>query len=124
MTDETMLLRQVNPAFLEAGETSSQAFFPFPKDEGKLSVDDGGLTTPEAAHVFFTTVLKLESAGTWGVTGAEVAATGLAYGPDPLPENAAHALIDFGVRNEKECRKLARKLKAHANARKRLHPAE
>ena len=122
MTEETILLRQVNPSFVEGEGASSQAFFPFPKDEGKLSLDDGDLTTPEAAFEFYTKVRKLGSAGTWGVSCAEVASTGLPYGSDPLPDNPAHALIDFGDRDDKACRKLARKLKAFANARGRLHP--
>jgi len=123
MKDETILLRQGHPSFVENGETTSQAFFPFPKDNGKLSVDDGDLTTPEAAYELYTKLQRLESDGTWGISCEEVTSTGLAYGPDPLPVNPAHALIDFGTRSEKECRKLARKLKAFANARKRLHPA-
>ena len=123
MTEETILFRQGHPSFVENGETTSQAFFPFPKDNGKLSVDDGDLTTAEEAFGLYTKVLNLESVGTWGVTCKEVASTGLPYDPDPLPDNPAHALIDFGDRNERECRKLARKLKALANARKRLHPA-
>ncbi len=122
MTDETILLRQVNPSFVENEGTSSQAFFPFPKDKNKLSVDDGDRTSAQAAFEFYTQVRKLESAGTWGVTGAEVTSTGLTYVPDPLDDNAAHALIEFGERSVKECRKLARKLKAFANTRKRLYP--
>lgn len=122
MKDETILLRQGHPSFVEDGETTSQAFFPFPKDEQKLSVDDGDLTTPEAAFEFYTKVRKLESVGTWGISCTEVASTGLQCGPDALPDNPAHAAIDFANLNEKACRKLARKLKAFANERTRLHP--
>ena len=43
MTPETLLLRQVHPSFTQDGKLSSQAFFPFPKDEGQLSVYDGDL---------------------------------------------------------------------------------
>jgi hypothetical protein len=131
MTEETILLRQVHPSFLDNGEATSQAFFPFPKDKGLLSVDDGDLTTAAAAFTHFTEKRKLESAGTWGVSCAEVKSTELDYRSDPvaedkaqgIPANPAHAVIDFGARDEKACRKLARKLKAYANTRKRLHPA-
>jgi len=41
MNDQTLLLRQVHPNFLPDGELSSQAFYPFPKDNGRLSVYDG-----------------------------------------------------------------------------------
>jgi hypothetical protein len=122
MTEGTILLRQVHPSYVENDGASSQAFFPFPKDKNKLSVDDGDRTSAEAAFEFYTNVLELASDGTWGVSGAEVTSTGLSYLPDALENNASHALIDFGDRNEKECRKLARKLKAFANARKRLYP--
>lgn len=131
MTDETILLRQAHPEFVKDGATTSQAFFPFPKDKNKLSVDDGDLATAEAAFEHFTNVLKLESDGTWGVSCKEVTSTGLPYNSDPLIDdpdkgivaNPTHALINFGDRDDKECRKLAKKLKAFANARKRLHPA-
>ena len=41
MTDSTMLLRQIHPAFVQADQATSQAFRPTPKDDGKLSVYDG-----------------------------------------------------------------------------------
>lgn len=131
MTNDTILLRQAHPAFVENDQLTSQAFFPFPKDKNKLSVDDADLTTAEAAFEHYTKVLQLESAGTWGVSCKEVTSTGLQYNSDPLignPDegivaNPAHALIDFGDRDEKECRKLAKKLKALAITRQRLHPA-
>jgi len=122
MRDETLLLRQVHPCFLDNGEVTSQAFFPFPKDRGQLSVDNGDLTDPAAAYVLHTKVRKLESAGTWGVVCSEVAGMGLACRADPVEGNDAHALIDFGSLDEKACRKMARRLKACANARGRLYP--
>ncbi len=122
MTSETILLRQVHPSFAENGTPTSQAFVPFPKDEGKLSVDDGDLTSADAAFKYFTEVLKLESIGTWGITCGEVEQSGLTSESDPLEDNPSHAVIDFSGLTEKECRKLAKKLKAHANKRGRLHP--
>jgi hypothetical protein len=114
MTPATRLLRQLHPNFFPRGELSSQAFFPFPKDAGKLSVYDGDKIEPRDAHSHYTQTLGNESVGVWGVTCEEVVAVGLAAIPDPLVNFAAHALIDFANQDEKEYRKLAKKLKAAA----------
>ncbi|WP_372383144.1 hypothetical protein ACCQ12_05840 [Xanthomonas sp. NCPPB 1068] len=114
MNDQTLLLRQVHPNFFPDGEVSSQAFFPFPKDDGKLSIYDGDQTTAEASHHHYTLDLGLESVGVWAVSGAEAASVGLIHQPDPVPGNPAHAIINFNVVTEKECRKLAKKLKKFA----------
>jgi len=123
MTDQTLLLRQVHPKFLPEGELSSQAFMPFPKDDGKLSVDNGDLVTPQASYQHYTVKLGLESIGVWAVNGAEVESVGLLYRSDPVPTNQAHAVIDFGTLAEKVCRKLAKKLKKFAACRDSLHRA-
>lgn len=114
MNDETMLLRQVHPAFFPDGALSSQAFFPFPKDEGMLSVDDGDQFSGEASHRYYTVNLGLESVGVWAVSGGEVVSLALAYRSDPVAGNDAHSVIDFGARSDKECRKLAKRLKNFA----------
>ncbi len=127
MNEQTLLLRQVNPNFIQDGEATSQAFTPFPKDKGNLSVDDGDQTSPQASFQYFTQILGFASAGVWAVNGAEVHGTGLTYRPDPIPDktdtpgNPAHALIEFGTRSDKECRKLAKILKRHASARGGLY---
>lgn len=123
MNDQTLLLRQVHPSFFPDGEVSSQAFMPFPKDDGKLSVDDGDQSTAEASHRYFTTTLGFESVGVWAVIGAEVASIELAYRSDPVSGNPAHAIIDFGTLTEKASRKLAKKLKKFAAERGSLHRA-
>lgn len=114
MNDQTLLLRQVHPSFFPDGEISSQAFFPFPKDDGKLSVYDSDQITAEASHQHYTATLGLESVGVWAVSCAETVSVGLTYQPDPVAGNPAHAIIDFGTLAEKECRKLAKKLKKFA----------
>lgn len=114
MNDQTLLLRQVHPNFAPDGEVSSQAFFPFPKDDGKLSVYDGDQTTAEASHQHYTVDLGLESVGVWAVSGAETVSVGLLHQPDPIAGNPAHAIVNFGEFSEKECRKLAKKLKKFA----------
>jgi hypothetical protein len=110
------LLRQVHPRFYSDGQLSSQAFFPFPKDKGKLSVYDKKLISPARSFEHYTQKQGLESVGVWGVSNTEVIETGLTSEPDPLPDSPAHALINFGNVSNKECRKLAKKLKMFAVA--------
>ena len=119
---EYLLLRQVHPNFLTDGQLTSQAFSPFPKDKGKLSVYDGRLISPAQSFEHYTQKQELESVGVWGISNAEVIDTGLISKPDPLPGSPAHALVDFGIASDKECRKFAKKLKAFAVARGRLYP--
>ena len=123
MNDQTLLLRQVHPSFLPDGELSSQAFFPFPKDDGKLSAYDGDQISAEDSHQHYTGSLGLESVGVWAVAGEEVVSIALAYRPDPIAESQSHAVVDFGVLVEKECRELAKKLKKFAVDRGSLYRA-
>jgi hypothetical protein len=117
MSPHTLLHRQAHPNFMDGTLITSQVFMPFPKDDGKLSVDDGGLASAEASYRHYTNVLKFESTGVWSVTKQEANDCGVAAGPDPLPGNPAHAMIDFASATEKACRKIAKRLKAFAVAR-------
>ena len=121
MNDQTLLLRQVHPNFLPEDELSSQAFYPFPKDHGRLSVYDGDQISVETSYRHYTVDLENSSAGVWGVNCGEVASAGLTSQLDPIPNSPAHACIDFGQRMDKECRKLAKKLKGFATVRGCLH---
>jgi hypothetical protein len=121
MNADTLLLRQAHPQFVPDGQISSQAFFPFPKDDGLLSVDDGDQITAAQAYLYYTTKLNLESCGVWAVTKAEVTGESLAALSTPEPERPSHASVDFRGKSEKECRKIAKKLKAKAHARGCLH---
>ncbi|WP_334033329.1 hypothetical protein [Burkholderia orbicola] len=123
MNDQTLLLRQVHPNFFPDGEVSSQAFFPFPKDDGKLSVYDGDQIAADASHRHYTANLGLQSAGVWAVNGEEVGSVGLSFRPDPVEGNPAHAVVDFGVLAEKECRKVAKRLRKLAVDRGNLYRA-
>lgn len=114
MSPSPLFLRQVHPDFIPAGKLTSQAFMPFPKDAGKLSVYDGSRIDPAEAYMHYTKVLHYESHSVWGVTGEEVAGAGLATSPDPLKDFPEHAVIDFTSHAEKEYRKLAKLLKASA----------
>jgi len=49
MKETTLLLRQINPAFVQLGRVTSQAFRPTPKDHDLLSAYNGDLIEPEPA---------------------------------------------------------------------------
>jgi len=80
----TTLFRQVHPDFIPDGQLTSQAFMPFPKDAGKLSVYDGDQISAAESCKHYTEVLRNASDSVWGVTCAEVAETGLISAPAPL----------------------------------------
>jgi len=79
MKADSILLRQVHPNFFPGGQLSSQAFFPFPKDKGKLSVYDGLLISPAQSFEHYTRKQGLESVGVWGINDAEVIRVFMAY---------------------------------------------
>lgn len=124
MNDQTLLFRQAHPNFVVEGMLTSQAFTPFPKDQGNLSVYDGNQVSPQEAYRHYTEKQHLLSAGVWGVSGAEVKSVDLSYRADPIEGNSAHVLIEFGQRTDKECRKLAKRLVNYALNRGRLCPKE
>jgi len=121
--DTTVLLKQVHPEFIPEGNLSSQAFVPFPKDEGTPSYYDGDLISPEDSHRHYTKTFALESHSVWGVSSGEVTAEGLTCRPDPQENSPAHAVVDFSGQPAKTFRKLAKKLKARAIARGCLYPS-
>src|SRR4051812_45422248 len=85
MTDATLLLRQVHPAFVQSGRVSSQAFRPTPKDQSLLSAYDGDMIPARASWTHYTVELGLSSAGTLAVTVQECMIESLAVRPDPDP---------------------------------------
>jgi len=121
MTPHSILLRQVHPNFVFNGQLTSQAFFPFPKDNGKLSVYDGDQISAKDAYLHYVKVLCHQSCGVWGVEQLEVSEVGLISHADALIDFPSHAVIDFANATEKECRKLAKKLRTLAAARGCLH---
>ena len=117
MNPTTTLFRQVHPDFIPDGQLSSQAFVPFPKDNGKVSVYDGDRITAAESYHHYTEVLGFESDSVWGVTCDEVTSAGLESAPDPLEDFPSHAVVDFTAHPQKNFRKLAKRLKAFALAR-------
>jgi hypothetical protein len=130
LTDEDeFLLRQVHPSFVRDGRPSSQAFRPTSKDDGKLSVARGALTTAEAAFTLHTRDRGLRSDGTWAVTVGECRAQALVAVSDPIdsPPDAvadpAHALIDFSPFSKGQAEAKGVRLARAAADRGRLHPS-
>jgi hypothetical protein len=126
--EDEILYRQVHPTFVRDGRPSSQAFRPTPKDQGKLSVARGSLTTASAAYEHHTVSLGLRSGGTWGLMVAECAAQALPVLPDPLtspPEKVpdpAHAVVDFSGLSNSKVEAKGMLLARGAASRGRLHP--
>ncbi len=121
-----LVFRQVHPKHWDGKNPNSQAFFPTPKDEDRLSVDDSNLVTAERSWQHFTKDLGLQSVGTWAISFAEIAAVGgLSLRPapildarDPAENNPAHCLIDFSNLTTKGQRKrCAQELALRASAR-------
>ena len=116
MNDETLLLRQIHPAFVQGNRVSSQAFRPTPKDEQRLSVYDGDQIEPQDAYEHYTISLGLRSVGVMGVSVAECGKLELPAHPDPEPF-PEHAVIDFSAFNKNATEKKAKLLRAKAVAR-------
>jgi hypothetical protein len=94
MQNSTLLYRQVNPAFIQQGNISSQAFRPTPKDNNRLSVYDGDLISAKDSHEHFTLVIGCLSAGVLAVSVQECLGENLPVISDPETFDE-HALIDF-----------------------------
>ncbi len=94
MMPETLLLRQINPSFVQDGRVTSQAFRPTPKDEHHLSVDNGDRVQAEASWARFTSNSACSSVGVMAVSQAECAAQSLPVIEDENP-HPEHCSIDF-----------------------------
>ncbi|KTC08488.1 hypothetical protein AO387_05575 [Pseudomonas syringae ICMP 11168] len=120
MDDQTQLLRQVHPSFVQDGKITSQVFRPTPKDDKKLSSYDGDLITPDASYAHFTAREDCRSAGVVSITAGECLALGLPTVADP-EEFPEHVLIDFSDYEKKEVEKKAKILRANAESRDWLY---
>ena len=124
MTAQTMLHRQIHPAFFRNGRVESPAFRPSSKDEGKLSTEDGDRITAEAAWVRYTTVRRFDSVGSMAVTTDECAGLVLPViedgGTDPKL-SAEHVSIDFNGLDRKQTESKSKKLRDAAVTRSWTH---
>ncbi len=116
MTNSTLLLRQVNPSWIQAGRITSQVFKPTPKDENRLSVYDGDQITAEKSWRHYTGELGFSSVGVVAVTVGECQSQGLSAESDPRPF-PAHVVINFDGCSGTQVEKKARHLKKAAEAR-------
>ncbi len=116
MRPETLLLRQVNPSFVQNGRVTSQVFRPTPKDLEMLSVDNGDLVTAEASFSRFTSTLNCRSKGVLAVSQHECSACCLSVIEDcaPYPE---HCSIDFRAVSKSQTEKHAKFLRTNAEQR-------
>ncbi|MFW5653898.1 MAG: hypothetical protein ACOC0P_07605 [Planctomycetota bacterium] len=122
MTEETILLRQINPSWVQQGRVTSQAFRPTPKDDAKLSVYDGDQITAAESWKHFVG-RGLAAKGTMGVTVAECTEESLTARPDPEPF-PEHAVIDFADLSNKQVEKKSKKLSARSRTRGWLYEAD
>lgn len=116
MKDDTMLLRQINPNFVQHGRVTSQAFQPTPKDGHRLSVYDGDQIAPSHAHQHFTKNFDARSAGVMGVRVRECGLLELPVEPDPEPF-PEHAVIDFSEFSRRQKETKAKQLRGYAEER-------
>lgn len=123
MTAATLLHRQVNPAWIQAGRITSQVFKPTPKDEKRLSVYDGDQITAEGAWGHFTRSLGHLSIGVVAVTVGECNQHELPVEPDPKPFRE-HVVIKFDDCNNSQVEKKAKHLKKAAESRGWQYKAE
>ena len=121
--NEELLLRQVIEIWILEGRPATRAFQPNSNDEGHVSSDRSSMVTPrEAFEAYLATGRK--SGGVWAVTVGEYAQESVYAYSDPLPHNAAHAVVDYSSYTEKDWRRISKKFHAHAVRRGRLYPAD
>lgn len=116
MTDDTLLLRQVNPAWIQDGRMTSQVFRPTPKDSKRLSVYDGDQISAEDAWSHYVKELELSSVGVVAVTVVECKEQDLPVAPDPNPF-PEHVVIEFNDYSNSQIKTKAKKLTRAAEAR-------
>ena len=101
MNDETPLLRQIHPTFMQNGQPTYIAFRPFPRDEGHLSVYDGDMISAEQSYKYHTGTRNLKSGGVMGVLVKECSSIELPTASSP-EEFEEHAHIDFTKYGDKK----------------------
>jgi hypothetical protein len=116
MTGETLLYRQVNPSWVQAGRVTSQVFKPTLKDNKRLSVYDGDQITAEDSWNHYTSNLGFSSAGVVAVTVQECDSQQLPTESDPTPF-PSHVVIRFDKCSTSEAEKSAKHLKRFAEER-------
>jgi hypothetical protein len=130
VTDPNELyLRQVRPKHWDGKEVSFQAFDPSSNDDGMVS---GARSTKQTAQGAYEERLALRqgsTAGTWGVSAAEVSREKSRIVDDSLcppppggPWPKGHSYLDQRMPDKPHRRKLRINLARAATNRKRLYP--
>ncbi|MFM1797915.1 MAG: hypothetical protein RLZZ117_193 [Cyanobacteriota bacterium] len=101
MNPETPLWRQIRPT---------------PKDQNRLSFDEGGLIAAEQAWRRYTEERGLQSVGVLGVLVGECVGEGLRVIPDGVPD-PEHGSVDFTGNSNGERKSIAKRLRDHALGR-------
>ncbi len=116
MTGTTLLLRQINPAFIQNGQVTSQAFRPTPAHDLLLSVYNRDLIEPKPAWEHFTTVQKKDSVGVLAVTVSECTELDLPVveSPEVFRE---HCHVDFSSFTSKKIEQKGKLLRDRATKR-------
>lgn len=116
MKDDTLLLRQVHPTFVQHGTITSQVFRPTPKDENQLSVDDGDRISAEDSFDRFCNQPDCSLAGVMAVSCKECLERELEVIEDGVP-HPEHCSIDFSAHSKNKVEKIAKHLKRNAQSR-------
>ncbi len=116
MNADTLLHRQISPSWVQSGRVTRQAFKPFPKDKGRLSVYDGDMMSAEEAWTHYTEHLNFVSIGVLAVACRECTALELPVQPDPKPF-PAHVLIDFSDCSNSQIERKSKRLTVAATER-------
>src|SRR5689334_1835417 len=116
MTNGTLLLRQVNPSWIQSGRITSQVFKPTPKDANRLSVYDGDQIVAEKSWRHYTNELGFLSVGVVAVTVEECQSQELSAQADPTPFRE-HVAVIFDGFSGTQIEKKARHLKKLAEIR-------
>lgn len=116
MNNNTLLLRQIHPAFMQQDKMTSQAFRPTPKDEKLLSVDNGDKVSAVEAWARFIENPQCQSAGVMAVSYQECTSEALNVIEDgtPYPE---HCSIDFNDLSNGHINAKSKKLRFFAEQR-------
>jgi hypothetical protein len=119
---DELLWRQINPAFVDGGKVTSQAFTPTEKDRGELSTNRSSKVTAEAAFRHYTEIQGHKSVGVYAVSVDEVLSVELRAVDDFATEEGAkspgHAYIDFKhIEATKRRKKIGGKLRDLAESR-------
>lgn len=120
---DELLLRQVIEIWVQEGRPATRAFQPNSSDEGQMSSDRNSMVTPREAFEAYRATGRT-SGGVWAVTVGEYGAEAVSAYADPLPDNAAHAVVDYSPYAGRDWRKMSKKFHAYAVRRGRLYPAD